>query len=200
MRSSTTVEEETQLVRAGRLRDAGRLQEPKGDLARLYATDVLRLKASRRFLAQIAPDALADAATPPRRLPGAAADQSDRARDRSRGIGRHHPRRFRRTSAQGDAADLWRVGPRQHAGTQVGRAHGGQPLALIADTAWGSRRAGPPRAGAQFEFTTSPSAAGCEPSGRLGCRCLVKKDQTRASAIAMHVAVLKTAYSPGPTP
>ena len=55
----TTVEEETQLVRAGRLRDAGRLQEPKGDLARLYATDVLRLKASRRFLARIAPDALA---------------------------------------------------------------------------------------------------------------------------------------------
>jgi hypothetical protein len=54
-----TVEEETQLVRAGRLRDAGKLQEPKGDLARLYATDVLRLKANRRFLAQTAPDALA---------------------------------------------------------------------------------------------------------------------------------------------
>jgi hypothetical protein len=55
----TTLEQETQLVRAGRLRDAARLQEPKGDLARLYVADVLRLRASRQFLAQSAPEALA---------------------------------------------------------------------------------------------------------------------------------------------
>jgi hypothetical protein len=53
------VEDETQMVRAGRLRDAGRLQQPKGDLARLYVADVLRLRASRPFLKRIAPDALA---------------------------------------------------------------------------------------------------------------------------------------------
>lgn len=55
----STVEQETELVRAGRLRDAGRLQQPKTDLARLYAVDVLRLRASRGFLAQVAPEALA---------------------------------------------------------------------------------------------------------------------------------------------
>lgn len=55
----STVEEETALVRAGRLREAARLQQSKGDLARLYATDVLRLRASQRVMAQIAPDALA---------------------------------------------------------------------------------------------------------------------------------------------
>lgn len=55
----TTLEQETQLVRAGRLRDAARLQQPKGDLTRLYVADVLRLRASRKVLAQSAPEALA---------------------------------------------------------------------------------------------------------------------------------------------
>jgi len=56
----TTLEQETELVRAGRLHAAALLQEPKGELARLYVTDVLRLRASRKLLAQTTPGALAD--------------------------------------------------------------------------------------------------------------------------------------------
>jgi hypothetical protein len=54
-----TLDQETQLVRAGRLRDAERLQGPKGDLTRLYVADVLRLRAGQQVLVQTAPEALA---------------------------------------------------------------------------------------------------------------------------------------------
>jgi hypothetical protein len=54
-----TVEEETRLVRAGRLRDAGRLQQAKGDLTRLYVSDVLRLRASQRLLTKAVPAVIA---------------------------------------------------------------------------------------------------------------------------------------------
>jgi hypothetical protein len=55
----TTLAQETEVVRAGRLRAAAQLQAPKGELARLYVADVLRLRASRKVLAQAAPEALA---------------------------------------------------------------------------------------------------------------------------------------------
>jgi len=50
-----TVEEETQLVRTGRLRAAVRLEQPKAELARLYIADLLRLRANQIYLAQTVP-------------------------------------------------------------------------------------------------------------------------------------------------
>ena len=53
------VQQETELVRAGRLAAAARLETTKGDLTRLYIADTLRLRASHMYLAQTVPDVLA---------------------------------------------------------------------------------------------------------------------------------------------
>jgi hypothetical protein len=55
-----TVEEETNLVRAGRLSAAAKLEQPKAELARLYIADLLRLRANQSYLTQAVPDMLAD--------------------------------------------------------------------------------------------------------------------------------------------
>jgi hypothetical protein len=52
------VDEETTLVRAGRLREAAKLEPTKSELARLYVTDAARLKISKHYLAQSAPGVL----------------------------------------------------------------------------------------------------------------------------------------------
>ena len=53
------VRKETDLVREGRLSEAAKLDSIKGDLARLYIADTLRLRASSKFLAEVAPDMFA---------------------------------------------------------------------------------------------------------------------------------------------
>jgi len=53
-----TVQQETELVRAGRLGAAASLAKAKGDLTRLYIADALRLRASHARLAQVAPDTI----------------------------------------------------------------------------------------------------------------------------------------------
>jgi hypothetical protein len=53
------VDQETELVRAGRLRDAATLEPTKSDLARLYITDTARLNISAPYLKQTAPGVLA---------------------------------------------------------------------------------------------------------------------------------------------
>jgi hypothetical protein len=55
-----TIEEETELVRAGRLGEASRLEAAKTELSRLYISDCARIKASQRYLSQVVPAALAD--------------------------------------------------------------------------------------------------------------------------------------------
>ena len=52
------VEEETKLVRAGRLSEVKRLGDQKTDLARLYLADTARLQASQPFLAKAVPGVL----------------------------------------------------------------------------------------------------------------------------------------------
>jgi hypothetical protein len=52
------IEEETALVREGRLREAAPIERNKGDLARSYATDITRLAASRAALSKISPELL----------------------------------------------------------------------------------------------------------------------------------------------
>jgi hypothetical protein len=54
----TTLDEETQLVRAGRLRAAAKLGPPKAELARLYIADLLRLRDNQTYLAQTVPATL----------------------------------------------------------------------------------------------------------------------------------------------
>jgi hypothetical protein len=49
------IEEETALVRVGRLREAALIERAKGDFARSYVTDMARLSASRAALANVAP-------------------------------------------------------------------------------------------------------------------------------------------------
>jgi hypothetical protein len=53
------VEEETELVRAGRLAAAAELAQRKSELTRLYMADVLRLQTSRPLLARFAAETLA---------------------------------------------------------------------------------------------------------------------------------------------
>jgi hypothetical protein len=52
------VEEETELVRAGKLAAAAKLEASKQELTRLYLADTARLKASQALLAQSMPDVL----------------------------------------------------------------------------------------------------------------------------------------------
>jgi hypothetical protein len=52
------VQQETELVRAGRLAAAEQLAQAKADLARLYVADALALRANQSQLARIAPDRL----------------------------------------------------------------------------------------------------------------------------------------------
>lgn len=54
-----TIEEETRLVRGGKLRAAAMLAQPKADLAQLYVADVARLKSNQAYLSQAVPDVLA---------------------------------------------------------------------------------------------------------------------------------------------
>jgi hypothetical protein len=53
------VEKETELVRAGKLREAMELEQQKTELSRLYATAIETLRVAQQHLAQIAPDLLA---------------------------------------------------------------------------------------------------------------------------------------------
>src|SRR5262249_50080686 len=50
-----TVEEETELVRAGRLSEALRLETGKAELSELYLVDCARIKGSQDYVARIAP-------------------------------------------------------------------------------------------------------------------------------------------------
>jgi hypothetical protein len=53
------IEQETELVRAGNLAGAARLESSKTELSRLYVLDATRLKASQAFLARTMPDIFA---------------------------------------------------------------------------------------------------------------------------------------------
>jgi hypothetical protein len=52
------IERETELVRAGKLRDAMALEPDKADLSRRYVSAVAHLKASQQYLSQTAPELL----------------------------------------------------------------------------------------------------------------------------------------------
>jgi hypothetical protein len=52
------VEEETRLVRAGKLREATGLEATKTELSRLYVADTMRLKTSQPFLSRSVPEIL----------------------------------------------------------------------------------------------------------------------------------------------
>ena len=49
------LDEETKLVRAGRVSHAAHLERPKADLTRLSVADIARLKANQKYLAQVMP-------------------------------------------------------------------------------------------------------------------------------------------------
>jgi hypothetical protein len=51
-----TVEQETALVRAGKLSEAAKLEQGKTDLAREYSREAQRLKASQAYVAESNPD------------------------------------------------------------------------------------------------------------------------------------------------
>lgn len=50
------IEDETALVRVGRLREAAAMEREKGDFARSYVTDMTRLSGNRAVLPAVAPD------------------------------------------------------------------------------------------------------------------------------------------------
>jgi hypothetical protein len=53
------IERETELVRAGNLREALRLEEKKSDLSRRYMVAVETLKNAQKYLSQVSPELLA---------------------------------------------------------------------------------------------------------------------------------------------
>jgi len=53
------VEKETELVRAGKLREAMQLEQQKTELSRRYATAIETMRVAQEHLAQVAPDLLA---------------------------------------------------------------------------------------------------------------------------------------------
>jgi hypothetical protein len=53
------VEKETELVRAGKLREAMQLEAQKSELSRRYATAIETMRVAQEHLAQVAPDLLA---------------------------------------------------------------------------------------------------------------------------------------------
>ena len=53
------IERETELVRAGKVREAMRLEEQKGELSRRYMVAVENLKNAQKYLAQVSPELLA---------------------------------------------------------------------------------------------------------------------------------------------
>ena len=52
------IERETELVRAGKVREAIALEGQKGELSRRYMVTVERLKTSQKYLAQVSPELL----------------------------------------------------------------------------------------------------------------------------------------------
>lgn len=52
------IEHETELVRAGKVRDAMRLEEQKGELSRRYMVAVEHLKSGQKYLTQVSPELL----------------------------------------------------------------------------------------------------------------------------------------------
>ena len=52
------IERETELVRAGKVREAMRLEQQKGELSRRYMVAVESLKTSQKYLAQVSPELL----------------------------------------------------------------------------------------------------------------------------------------------
>ena len=50
------VEEETELVRAGKLADAAKLEQIKGELTYAYLTDAAQIRASQPYLMKMVPD------------------------------------------------------------------------------------------------------------------------------------------------
>ena len=52
------IEHETELVRAGNVREAMRLEQQKGELSRSYMVAVESLKTSQKYLAQVSPELL----------------------------------------------------------------------------------------------------------------------------------------------
>jgi hypothetical protein len=54
----SVIERETELVRAGKLREAMAMEPKKSDLSRRYVVAVGQLKASQQYLSQAAPDLL----------------------------------------------------------------------------------------------------------------------------------------------
>jgi hypothetical protein len=53
-----TVEEETKLVRSGKLKQAMRLESAKADLTKLYVADIMRFKASESFITGLIPNTM----------------------------------------------------------------------------------------------------------------------------------------------
>jgi hypothetical protein len=52
------IEQETELVRAGKVREAMRLEQQKGELSRRYMVTVESLKTSQKYLSQVSPELL----------------------------------------------------------------------------------------------------------------------------------------------
>ena len=124
------IERETELVRAGKMREAMAFGAEED---RTVAPLCRRDRASEgqpEISAQDGAGAADHAASPSRHVSRHAADQPHRARDRACGIRKHRARRQHRDAAPQHSQHLHRRRTARGAGTAAHHAAGGQPLAL----------------------------------------------------------------------
>jgi hypothetical protein len=124
------VERETELVRAGKLREAMAFEPEKTALSRRYVGAIGHLKASQKFMAQSAPELLT---TLHRHhdVPRHAAGQSYRARHRACGFRRRRPRSQCGDAAPEHSEHLHGGRTARDAGPAPPHAAIGQPIAVI---------------------------------------------------------------------
>ena len=126
-----TVEQETELVRAGKLKEAAALEAKKAELAQLYAADTAQVKANIPALKQQVPELLAALRKQHETFNALLQINLTVLATAHAVVGRADPRRPRRGRAQERAADLWRraaPGP----AARHGDAGFGQPHAVDA--------------------------------------------------------------------
>jgi hypothetical protein len=107
------IERETELVRAGNVREAMRLEDQKGELSRRYMVTVEKLKNAQKYLAQVSPELLTTLR---------------RHHDTFRAM--HRARRQHRDPAQEHSEHLYGFGTTRDARTAQHHPALGQPLAV----------------------------------------------------------------------
>ena len=136
------IERETELVRAGKIREGMALEKQKSELSRRYAGAIGHFKSSQAYITRSTPELLAALQRHHDMFRAMLQVNLDGARHRARGLRRHRARRQRRGPAPHRAANLHRQRTAQRASAPAHQPDRGEPVAVASDEA-NSRHSGP---------------------------------------------------------